>query len=69
MTGQEVRAMADEEITAELKKLRERLFGLRMQKVTGKVEDTASFGKARKDIARLLTERRARALRTEHAGA
>ncbi|MBA4119415.1 MAG: 50S ribosomal protein L29 [Isosphaera sp.] len=69
MTGQEVRAMGDEEITVELKKLREKLFGLRMQKVTGKVEDTASFGKARKDIARLLTEARARALRSARAGA
>jgi large subunit ribosomal protein L29 len=60
MTGREVRAMKDEEIRVELARLRERLFGLRTQSVTEKVEDNSQFGKVRRDIARLRTEQAAR---------
>ncbi len=60
MTGTEVRALRDEEIGIELKRLRERLFTLRSQAVTEKVENTAQFGTIRKDVARLMTERNAR---------
>ncbi len=60
MTGSEVRALKDEELTIELKRLREKLFTLRVQHVTDKVEDTSQYGKVRKDIARLLTEQTAR---------
>ncbi len=62
MTGEEVRKMRDEEIAIELKRLREKLFTIRSQMVTEKVEDTSQLGKLRKDIARLLTERHARRL-------
>lgn len=62
MTGEEVRKMRDEEIAIELKRLREKLFTIRSQMVTEKVEDTSQLGKLRKDIARLLTERHARML-------
>ena len=61
MTGQEVRALTDEEITIELDRLRGRLFDLRQQVVTDKVEDNSQFGKIRRDIARLKTEQRSRA--------
>lgn len=60
MIGEEVRKLKNEEITAELGKLRMSLFDLRSQTVTDKVGDTSQFRKTRKDIARLLTERRAR---------
>jgi large subunit ribosomal protein L29 len=60
MTGKEVRALSDEEVKVELDRLREKLFGLRGQTVTEKVEDNSQFGKVRKDIARLLTERKVR---------
>lgn len=60
MIGEEVRKLKNEEITAELGKLRMSLFDLRSQVVTDKVGDTSMFRKARKDIARLLTEHRAR---------
>jgi len=56
----EVRAMRDEELGIELKRLRERLFELRQQMVTDKVSDNAQFGKLRRDIARVLTEQNAR---------
>lgn len=62
MTGTEVRAMTGEEIDQELGRLRARLFTLRSQTVTEKVEDNSQFPKVRRDIARLLTERRAREL-------
>ncbi len=65
MTGKEVRALKDEEITHELGKLREKLFTLRSQGVTEKVEDVSRYGKVKHDIARLLTERRARVLASE----
>jgi large subunit ribosomal protein L29 len=61
MTGKEVRAMSDEEIKVELARLRDKVFGLRTQGVTEKVEDNSQFTKIRKDIARLLTERTSRA--------
>ncbi|MEM0982609.1 MAG: 50S ribosomal protein L29 [Planctomycetota bacterium] len=60
MNGAEIRALKDEELTIELGKQREKLYTLRVQSVTEKVEDTSQFRKIRKDIARLLTERSAR---------
>lgn len=63
MTGAEVRALSDEEIGVEIKRLRMELFDLRTQSVTEKIEDTSRFSKVKKDIARLLTERNARATR------
>lgn len=62
MTGEEVKKMKNEELKAELGRLRTKLFDLRSQTVTEKVENTAQFGVLRKDIARLLTERNARRL-------
>jgi large subunit ribosomal protein L29 len=59
-TSEEVRKMRHEEIGIELKRLREKLYTLRSQTVTEKVEDTSQMRKLRKDVARLLTERRAR---------
>ncbi len=61
-TPEEVRKMRDEEISIELKKLREKIFTLRSQTVTDKVEDTSQFAKLRRDVARLMTERHARQL-------
>ncbi len=60
MTGKEVRELSSEEITVELRRLRDKLHALRIQRVSEQVEDTSQFGKIRRDIARLLTERRAR---------
>ncbi len=60
MDGNEVRGMKDEEIKSELGRLRAKLFTLRGQSVSEKVEDNSQFRKIRRDIARLLTERQAR---------
>ncbi len=61
MTGKEVRAMKDDEIKVELNKLRHDGYDTRSKRVSETVEDTSKFGKVRKDIARLLTEQKARA--------
>ncbi|MFZ4430906.1 MAG: 50S ribosomal protein L29 [Phycisphaerales bacterium] len=60
MTGNEVKAMRDEELKIELAKLTNELFDLRSQAVTAKVEDTSKFGKLRRDIARVKGEQRRR---------
>jgi large subunit ribosomal protein L29 len=57
MDGKEVRGLGEDEISEELKRLRAKLHSLRTQAVTEKVEDNTQFGKVRKDIARLMTER------------
>lgn len=60
MNGKEVRGLSSEEIGVELGRLRDRLFTMRTQSVTDKVEDNSQFRKTRRDIARLLTEQTAR---------
>ena len=62
MKASEVHKLSDEELDVEVGRLRRRLFDLRSQAVTEKIEDTSQFGKTKKDIARLLTEKRNRAL-------
>ena len=47
-----------DEVAPELTRLRKELFELRSKSVTEKVENTSSFKKLRRDIARALTRRR-----------
>jgi ribosomal protein L29 len=63
MKAKEVHKLSNEEIEAELKRLRHRSFELRTQSVTEKIEDTSQFGQTRRDIARLLTERSSRRIK------
>jgi ribosomal protein L29 len=65
MNAKEVHKLSDEEIQAEMKRLRQRTFELRTQAVTEKIEDTSQFGETRRDIARLLTEQSLRRHMTE----
>lgn len=60
LTGATVRNKSDDEVAEELTQLREKLYTLRVQTVTEKVEDNSLFVKIRHDIARLLTEQNAR---------
>jgi len=69
MKPSEVRKLQDEEIAIEVKRLRRHLFDLRTQAVTEKIEDTSQFGKARRDLARLLGEARRRERESEQAHA
>lgn len=61
MKAKELREKETPALNEELKTLRKRMFELRTQAVTEKVEDNSQFRKVRRDIARLLTERRSRA--------
>ena len=54
--------MPDDELAEEIAKLRKDLFGKRFANATGELEDTASVGKARRDLARALTVERERVL-------
>ena len=60
MTGNEVRKLTNEEISLEIRNLRNKIHTLRTQVVTEKVEDNSAFRNTRRDIARLLTERKSR---------
>ena len=64
MNAKEVHKLSDEEIEVETLRLRRKRFDLRTQAVTEKIEDTSQFFKARRDIARLLTERHMRRRRS-----
>ncbi len=56
MTGAEARKLSDEQLSAEVASLKGRLYALRSQTATEKVEDVSQFRKIRADIARLLAE-------------
>jgi large subunit ribosomal protein L29 len=62
MKAKEMRDMPDDELAEEIAKLRKDLFGKRFANATGELEDTASLGKARRDLARALTVERTRSL-------
>jgi large subunit ribosomal protein L29 len=63
MKAIEVHKLTGEEIDAELTKLRHSLYDLRVQATTEKIEDPTRFGKVRRDVARLLTEQKARLMK------
>ena len=56
MKAKEVHKYSEEELKIETKRLRGRMFELRTQAVTEKIQDTTQFRKIRRDLARLLTE-------------
>ncbi len=67
MKAKEVHKLSSEELIVEVDRLRKRLFELRTQAVTEKIEDTSQFRKTRGDIARLMTERSTRRLQTSES--
>jgi large subunit ribosomal protein L29 len=62
MTIKEIRDKQDDQLQAELLEKTRHLFDLRSQAVTEKLEDPSQLGKARRDIARIRTVLRQRAL-------
>lgn len=60
MSGTTVRGKSSDEISEEIKQLRDKLYTLRIQSITEKVEDNSLFRKIRGDIARLKTEQTVR---------
>ncbi|MBL8744747.1 MAG: 50S ribosomal protein L29 [Phycisphaerae bacterium] len=63
MKALEVHKMTGEEIDTQLVKLRRGLYDLRVQAATEKIEDPTKFKKVRRDVARLLTEQKARLMK------
>lgn len=60
MDYREIKKLGTDEIDIEVGRLRRRLYDLRCQSVTEKIQETTQFGNVKRDVARLLTEKRAR---------
>ena len=65
----EIKAMSDEELTKKLEEGRAELFNLRFQMATSQLDNTARVKTVKKDIARVLTEQRARQIAAEKSAA
>lgn len=62
MKAKDIREMNPDELTGELETLERRLFDIRTQSVTEKLEDPSQLRKIRRDIARIYTVIREREL-------
>ncbi len=62
MKAQEIRELSAEDLQTKLKEARAELFNLRFQMATSQLDNTARVKQVKKDIARILTEMRAREL-------
>jgi large subunit ribosomal protein L29 len=62
MKTSELRTKNDEDLQKELLDLRKAQFGLRMQVATQQLTNTSQIGKVRKDIARVKTIQREKAV-------
>ena len=60
MKPAEIRELSNEQLAEKLKEARAELFNLRFQMATSQLDNTARVGVVKKDIARILTEQRAR---------
>jgi large subunit ribosomal protein L29 len=63
----ELRGLADDELARRVAEVREELFRLRMQHATLQLDDTSRPAQVRREIAQILTVRRARKLTPEAA--
>jgi large subunit ribosomal protein L29 len=62
MDIREIRAMSEDELALAVDNARHETFNLRFQTATGHISDTSRTRQVRRDIARLLTVQRERAL-------
>jgi large subunit ribosomal protein L29 len=60
--GAEVHQLSDQDLVQRLKDAREEAFNLRFRHATGELEDTATLGGSRRDVARLMTIARERGI-------
>ncbi|MBS3955955.1 MAG: 50S ribosomal protein L29 [Clostridiales bacterium] len=56
----EIKNLADSDLVEKVKEARAELFNLRFQLATGQLDNPARIGSVKRNIARLLTEIRAR---------
>lgn len=69
MKPAEIRELSDEALAEKLKDSRAELFNLRFQMATSQLDNTARVSAVKKDIARVLTEQRARQIAAEKSAA
>lgn len=69
MAKQSVRDLGDVQLVERLAEEKDRLFKLRFQLATGQLENSARIKQTRSDIARILTELRAREIDAAEAAA
>ena len=62
MKAAEIRELSAEDLQVKLKEAKAELFSLRFQMATSQLENTARVKQVKKDIARIMTEMRAREL-------
>ncbi len=62
MKASEVTHMTDDQLKDELLKLKKEQFNLRFQKASGQIDNTARVRQVRRDIARIKTAQRSRAV-------
>ena len=67
MKPAEIRELSDAQLVEKLKEMRAELFNLRFQMATSQLDNTARVKNVKKDIARLLTEQRARQIAAENS--
>jgi len=65
MKAKEVHKLSNEELKVEAQRLRRRLYDLRSQAVTEKIENPSQLASMKRDVARILTEQRKRQLAPE----
>lgn len=67
MKYKDIQEFTDEELAKKVEEGRAELFNLRFQMATSQLDNTARVKNVKKDIARLLTEQRARQIAAENS--
>ena len=67
MKYKDIQELTDEELAKKVEEGRAELFNLRFQMDTSQLDNTARVKNVKKDIARLLTEQRARQIAAENS--
>ena len=67
MKYKDIQELTDEELAKKVEEGRAELFNLRFQMATSQLDNTARDKNVKKDIARLLTEQRARQIAAENS--
>ena len=67
MEYKDIQELTDEELAKKVEEGRAELFNLRFQMATSQLDNTARVKNVKKDIARLLTEQRARQIAAENS--
>ena len=67
MKYKDIQELTDEERAKKVEEGRAELFNLRFQMATSQLDNTARVKNVKKDIARLLTEQRARQIAAENS--